>query len=172
MEGTGEEDLRLKRILVGLALGAMLLPSLAVAHGFKTSTIEIIHPFFRATPPGAKTGAGYVIVKNNGTEADKLIGMETEAAKRVTFHQTVTENGMAKMIPIEGGLEIPAGGEYRLGLDGSHAMLEGLTAPIGLGQLITGTLIFEKAGRVDIDFEVEPAGTTQEDAMAVHTDGH
>lgn len=149
-----------------------LIPGAALAHGFKASGIEIVHPFFRATPPGAKTGAGYVILRNNGTQSDRLLGIETEAAARVTFHRTVTENGMAKMVPIEDGLEIPAGGEYRLGLDGSHAMLEGLRAPIGLGQLIAGTLVFEKAGRVDIDFEVEPAGTTQEDAMAAHTDGH
>lgn len=149
-----------------------LIPGAALAHGFKASGIEIVHPFFRATPPGARTGAGYVILRNNGTQSDRLLGIETEAAARVTFHRTVTENGMAKMVPIEAGLEIPAGGEYRLGLDGSHAMLEGLTAPIGLGQLIAGTLIFEKAGRVDIDFEVEPAGATQEDAMAAHADGH
>jgi copper(I)-binding protein len=155
-----------------LILLTALLPSAALAHGFKASAIEIIHPFFRETPPGAKTGAGYVILKNNGSETETLLGIETEAAERVTFHQTVTENDMAKMIPIEGGLEILPGGEYRLGLNGSHAMLEGLNAPIGLGQLITGTLIFEKAGRVDIDFEVEPAGTTQEGAMADHEDGH
>lgn len=149
-----------------------LLPTFAGAHGFTASTIEIVHPFFRATPPGAKTGAGYVILRNTGTEADRLIGIETEAAERVTFHRSVTENDMVKMVPIEGGLEIPAGGEYRLGLDGSHAMLEGLTAPIGLGQLIEGTLIFEKAGRVDITFEVEAVGTTQDDAMAEHGNGH
>lgn len=161
------------RLSIGtvVMLLACALPGAALAHGFKAGAIEIVHPFFRATPPGARTGAGYVILKNMGTEPDRLIAIETEAAARVTFHRTVTENGMAKMIPIEGGLEIPAGGEYRLGLDGSHAMLEDLTAPIDLGQLITGTLVFENAGRVDIDFEVEPAGTTQEDAMAAHTDG-
>lgn len=146
-----------------------LLPSGVAAHGFTASTIEIVHPFFRATPPGAKTGAGYVVLRNTGTEADRLIGIETEAAERVTFHQSVTENDMVMMMPIEGGLEIPAGGEYRLGLDGSHAMLEGLTAPIQLGQLIEGTLIFEKAGRVNVTFEVEPVGTTQDDAMAGHS---
>lgn len=155
-----------------LLLLTSLISGAAVAHGFNASDIEIIHPFFRATPPGATTGAGYVILKNNGNETETLLGIETEASARVTFHRTITDNDVAKMVPIEGGLEIPPGGEYRLGLDGSHAMLEGLTAPIGLGQLITGTLIFEKAGRVDIDFEVEPAGTTQEDAMATHTDGH
>ncbi len=157
---------------LAVALLASLLPAAALAHGFKASDIEIVHPFFRATPPGARTGAGYVVLKNNGTQPDRLIGIETEAAKSVTFHRTVAENGMAKMVPIDGGLEIPGGGEYRLGLDGSHAMLEGLTAPIALGQLIEGTLIFEKAGRVDITFEVEPAGTTQDAAMQDHGNGH
>ncbi|WP_439602405.1 copper chaperone PCu(A)C [Devosia sp.] len=156
-----------------LALGFLLsLVVPASAHGFSAADIEIVHPFFRETPPGAKTGAGYVILRNKGSEPDKLIGIETEAAAKVTFHRTVTENGMAKMLPIEGGLEIPAGGEYRLGLDGSHAMLEGLTAPIGLGFLLNGTLIFEKAGRVDITFEVEPVGTTQDKAMQEHEGEH
>ncbi len=149
-----------------------LLPGNVFAHGFAVGTIEIVHPFFRATPPSAKTGAGYLIVRNTGPEPDRLLAIETEAAERVTFHRTVVEDGLAKMLPIEGGLEVPARGEYRLGLDGSHAMLEGLTAPIGLGQLIEGTLVFEKAGRIQITFEVEPAGTTQDDAMAEHGSDH
>jgi copper(I)-binding protein len=158
--------------VIAIATSALAAPHSVSAHGFTAATIEIIHPFFRATPPGAQTAAGYVVLRNSGDKPDRLIGIETEAAERVTFHRTVTENDMAKMVPIEGGLEIPVGGEYRLGLDGSHAMLEGLTAPIGLGQLIEGTLIFEKAGRVDITFEVEPVGTTQEGAMQDHSNGH
>ncbi len=160
----------MRQVLVLGFLLSLIVP--ASAHGFSAGNIEIVHPFFRETPPGAKTGAGYVIVRNTGSEPDKLIGIETEAAAKVTFHRTVTENGMAKMLPIEGGLEIPTGGEYRLGLDGSHAMLEGLTAPIDLGFLLDGTLIFEKAGRVDITFEVEPVGATQDDAMQGHENGH
>jgi copper(I)-binding protein len=140
----------------------------AIPHEYTAGAIEIIYPFFRATPPGAPTGAGYLIVNNNGAESDRLLGIETEAAERVTFHQTVIDNDVARMVPIEDGIEIPAGGEYRLGLDGTHAMLEGLTAPFGLGQLIPGTLIFDRAGRIDIEFEVEPPGATQDDAMAVH----
>lgn len=162
----------MKTYLTGVALGLVLVPSLAAGHGFSTTSLDIVHPFLRETPPGAKTGAGYVIVKNNGTELDRLLAIETEAAERVTFHRTVIENGMARMVPIDGALEIPPGSEYRLGLEGSHAMLEGLTAPIGLGQLIEGTLVFENAGRIEITFEVEPAGTTQDDAMAEHGSDH
>lgn len=161
--------------IIGLAVTTaitIVLATHAFAHGFTASTIEIVHPFFRETPPGAKTGAGYVILRNTGEAADRLMGIETEAAAKVTFHRSVTENDMVKMVSIEGGLEIPAGEEYRLGLDGSHAMLEELTAPIGLGQVIEGTLIFEKAGRIAITFEVEPIGTTQEDAMSGHENGH
>lgn len=156
--------------LVGAAFIALLAlwPALVAGHGFTSGDIEIVHPFFRATPPGAPTGAGYVIVRNQGAEPDRLLAIETEAAASVTFHRTVVEDGLAKMVPIEGGIVIPPNGEYRLGLDGTHAMLEGLTAPIGLGQVIEGTLIFEKAGRVDVTFEVEPAGAMQEDAMEAH----
>lgn len=142
------------------------------AHQFSIAAIEIEHPFLRATPPNASTGAGYMIIRNKGGEPDRLIGIETEAAGRVEFHRSVIENGVAKMVPIEGGIEIPAGGEFGLGFDGSHAMLVDLTAPIGLGQIIMGTLIFEKAGRLEMDFEVEPIGATLEGELETHERAH
>jgi len=162
----------------GLLISAVILAALmspgssAFAHGFETSELGIIHPFLRATPPGAKTGAGYVIIRNNGTTPERLLRIETQAAARVEFHQSVVEGGIAKMRPIEGGIEIPAGGEYRLGADGSHAMLIGLTAQVSLGFPVGATLIFEKAGRVPITFEVEPPGATLESAGKDHADGH
>ena len=76
------------------------------------------------------------------------------------------------MVPIEGGIEIPAGGEFGLGFEGSHAMLIDLTAPIGLGEVIPGALIFEKAGRLEMDFEVEAMSATLEGELENHRDGH
>jgi copper(I)-binding protein len=111
-----------------------------------------------------------MILTNTGSEPDRLLAIETDAAVKVEFHQTVVTDGVATMRPILGGLEIPAGGEYRLGADGSHAMLVGLSAPIGLGQLIEATLNFERAGPIEITFEVEPIGTTLEGAEEAH--GH
>lgn len=153
------------------ALLAALLTSQVAAHEVISGNIQILHPFLRATPPTAQVGSGYMVIRNMGTEPDRLIGIETTVADRVTLHQTVVKDGMATMIPIEGGPVIPAGGEYRLGSDGSHAMLEALSAPIAMGQIIEGTLIFEKAGRIAVTFEVEPAGTTQEKAMAGQSGG-
>jgi periplasmic copper chaperone A len=146
----------------------LALAGAAVAHGYKLAGIEITHPYISATLPGARTAAAYMILDNSGAEADRLLRIETDAAVVVEFHQTVVTDGVSRMLPIEGGLEIPSGGEYRLGADGSHAMLVDLAAPIGLGQLIEATLHFEKAGSLDIVFEVEPVGTTLEGAEAAH----
>jgi copper(I)-binding protein len=142
----------------------------SAGHEFKLTDVEITHPYLVATLPGAKTASAYMILTNTGSEPDRLLAIETDAAVKVEFHQTVVTDGVATMRPILGGLEIPAGGEYRLGADGSHAMLVGLSEPISLGQLIEATLNFEKAGPIEITFEVEPVGTTLEGAEEAH--GH
>lgn len=155
--------------LLPLATTILLALSAAVtAHEFKVADVEITHPYLAATLPGAKTAAAYMILTNTGSEPDRLLAIETDAAVRVEFHQSVVTDGVSRMRPIAGGLEIPAGGEYRLGADGSHAMLVGLSAPIGLGQLIEATLYFEKAGQLELTFEVEPVGTTLEGAEEAH----
>lgn len=152
-----------------LAAALLLAPAgSAAAHGYKLAGVEITHPYISATLPGARTAAAYMILTNSGPQPDRLLAIETDAAVVVEFHQTVVTDGISRMLPIEGGLDIPSGGEYRLGADGSHAMLVDLAAPIGLGQLIEATLYFEKAGSLDIVFEVEPVGTTLEGAEEAH----
>lgn len=146
----------------------MAFAGAAAGHEFKVGGVEITHPYLAATLPGAKTAAAYMVLTNTGTEPDRLLSIDTDAAVRVEFHKNVVTDGVSRMRPIAGGLEIPAGGEYRLGADGSHAMLVGITAPIGLGQLIEATLHFENAGPLDITFEVEPIGTTLEGAAEAH----
>ena len=158
----------MKVLLLALGLLAGLIVP-ASAHGFTIGELEIVHPFLRATPPKATTAAGYMVIRNGGSTSDRLLRIETTAAEKVEFHRTVVEGGIAKMQPIKEGFEIPAGGEVRLGADGTHAMLVvDLTGPIDLGFLIDATLVFEKAGALPMTFEVEPAGTKLEDTEAHH----
>jgi copper(I)-binding protein len=107
--------------LLPLATTILLALSAAVTgHEFKLADVEITHPYLAATLPGAKTAAAYMILTNTGSEPDRLLAIETDAAVRVEFHQSVVTDGVSRMRPIAGGLEIPAGGEYRLGADGSQ----------------------------------------------------
>ena len=158
---------RLAAIVV-LVVGTFV--SSAMAHEIASGSITVIHPFVRATPPGATTGGGYMAIKNSGSEDDRLIAVEpaSDVAKRVTLHQTVLEGGVSKMLPLE-GIDLPAGQEVIIGEGGTHVMFEDLTAPFGEGELLGATLVFEHAGKVEITFEVEPFSADPVEVIHDHT---
>ncbi len=147
---------------------ALLWTAPAVAHEIKVGNLTVVHPFVRATPPSARVAGGYLKIRNDGDEDDRLLMIEAPtAAGRVTLHTTVVTDGTASM-ELLAGLLIPAHGEAILGADGTHAMFEDLTAPIGLGQLVDATLIFEKAGTVELSFEVEPMTANPLEVIHAH----
>lgn len=151
-----------------LAFAVAAAPSWSAAHDFDAGDLAIIHPFVRATPPGVQNGAGYMTVANDGTEPDRLIAIETPAAARVEFHQTVVTDGIARMQPVTQGFLVQPGGTAVIGAKGTHAMLVGLTGRLIEGETIEGTLVFERAGRIPIVFEVEPIGTPTEGHRGDH----
>lgn len=143
----------LTRLGACLAL-VLALAAPAYAHSYKAGTLEISHPWARETPPAAKVGAGYFKVKNTGTEADRLIAVETADAAKVEIHESLTENGVAKMRQVE-AVELPPGAETALKPGGYHLMLIDLKEPLAEGMRVPATLVFEKAGRVDVELAVE-----------------
>ena len=60
--------------------------------------------------------------------------------------------------PVEGGLEIKPGQSVALTPDSFHVMLIGFKQPFQQGQHVKGTLEFQKAGKLDVEFTVEPIG--------------
>ena len=61
-----------RRAVLGLATALLIAPA-AWAHEYKLGTLEIDHPWSRATLPGAKVAAGYLTVKNSGAEPDRPV---------------------------------------------------------------------------------------------------
>jgi len=74
-------------------------------------------------------------------------------------HDTVTENGVGRMRQVK-SLEIKPGQTIELKPGGMHVMLMGLKQPLSQGQTVKGTLVFEKAGTVAVEFTVQPPGAT------------
>lgn len=130
----------------------------AWAHSYKAGDLEIDHPWSRATLPGAKVAAGYLTIKNVGASADRLIAVSAEIAARGEIHEMAVTDGVMTMRPLAGGLDIPAGGEIKLEPGSFHFMFKDLKAPAVEGTKFPGTLTFEKAGTVAIEFAVEKAG--------------
>jgi len=135
-------------------LAFIAAPSIAMSHDFKVGDLVVDHPVANTTPARAMTGAGYLSIKNNGDTADSLIGVEADFP-RVMLHDTVVENDIASMSHIEAA-EIAPGETLTFEPGGKHIMFMGLDGdPFEEGETFDATLIFEKAGRVDVEFVVE-----------------
>lgn len=152
----------LLRGISGLA-GALLLVAMlsqgALAHGYKAGSIEIGHPWSRVVPEGAKVAAGYLTLTNTGSEADRLVAVTAEPAGKAEIHEmSVNGEGVMTMRALPEGVEIPAGATVELKPGSYHVMLTGLTRWAKEGETFKGTLTFEKAGTVEIEFKVQAAG--------------
>ena len=126
----------------------------------KAGDLTLSGAFTRATLPGAKVGGGYIKIDNQSKEADHLLGGSSSIAARVEVHEMKMDGNVMQMRKLKDGLEIPAGGSAELSPGGTHLMLMDLTAPLKEGDMVPVTLNFAKAGKVEVQFMVGPAGAT------------
>ena len=92
----------------------------ALAQAFKLGALEIIHPWSRATPAGAKVAAGYVVIKNDGAEPVRLVAVTVEIAGRAMLHEMTMSDNVMTMRMLPDGVVIPAHGEIALELLAAH----------------------------------------------------
>ena len=138
----------------------------AAAHEFKAGALILKHPWTRATAKGAEMGGGFVTIVNTGSTADRLTGASFALAGRAEVHEMKMEGDVMKMRQLEGGLDIPAGATVELKPGSYHLMLMELTAPLEAGTKVKGSLIFEKAGEVPVEFAVEAIDAKAKDHKA------
>jgi copper(I)-binding protein len=151
-------------------LSLVFIAGAAHAHGYKLGDLEIGHPWARATPQGADVAGGFLTIDNEGATPDRLLSVTVAGVDHCQIHEMSMANGTMKMRPLEGGLEIPAKSSVELKPGSFHIMMMGLKAPIVAGTKVPGTLVFEKAGRIDVEFKVEEIGATPA-PMHNHTTG-
>jgi copper(I)-binding protein len=149
------------------AMSVALLPMVAVANDYTIGDLVVDHPVARATAQTAMTSAGYVTITNNGAEADALLAIEANFP-RVEVHEAFMRDGMMQMQEVD-RLIIPAGGSIKLEMGGLHVMFIGLQGdPFEVDEEVPATLVFEKAGRLDVVFNVEDLS----DAIGQSSMGH
>jgi copper(I)-binding protein len=149
-DGVAERDALGK----GLASSANLVVSGAYARATAKR-----QPMAEATPEmgaaGGMSGMGdvsaaYMLIENKGGKPDKLIAVETDAAASAELHLSKIEDGMAKMQPVEGGIEIPSSGSLELKPGSYHVMLMGITKPFVPGDSIVLTLKFASGAELHL----------------------
>ena len=93
-------------------------------------------------------------------------------APKFEVHEMSMDNGVMRMRPLKDGLEIKPGETVELKPQGLHAMFVGLKKPVKQGDHIKATLVFEKAGKVDVDFDVTGMGGPAGHDMPAPKSGH
>lgn len=139
---------------------AAILAALALVHAavpaqeFTVGNVTVVEPWSRALPPNAPNGAAYFRVENSGGESDRIVSARTDIADTVEIHTHEMDGGMMKMRRVE-SVEVPAGGEARFKPHGLHLMLFGLKEPLAGGTSYALTVVFEKAGELDVSVDVK-----------------
>jgi copper(I)-binding protein len=150
------------RHILGI-LTALALASASHAHGVTAGDLEIIHPSIPAPPASTKAAGGHMGIRNDGDAPDRLIGVEMDAADHIMLHTTeIGSDGVARMIHLD-AIELPPGETVLLQPGGLHVMMMGLRRTFEEGDMIPATLVFERAGRVEVEFAVEPREGLGED---------
>ncbi|PZR89165.1 MAG: hypothetical protein DI537_21850 [Stutzerimonas stutzeri] len=140
------------------AVAALALSGAAVAQNYTAGPLKIEQPWTRATPAGAKVAGGYVAVTNTGAAPDRLIGGSSEIAGKVEIHEMAMNNGVMTMRGLPDGVELKPGAKLELKPGGYHIMFMDLKRQLKEGEKVKGTLTFEKAGAVPVEFSVQSVG--------------
>jgi copper(I)-binding protein len=146
----------------GGAMGGMEQPTMAPASGSGYGGMEptkapdqgMAHGGRGDMEMGGANSAAYMIIRNTGSEPDKLIAASSDVAKTIELHTVVEEGGVMRMRQVEGGIDIPANGQVELKPGGFHVMLIGLTRDLNAGDSVQLTLTFEKAGQIPVTAQV------------------
>lgn len=144
----------MKKALLFSVVAVLLLAACQPAASGPQLTVEGV--WGRQSPKMADAGAFYLVVKNTGTVADKLIGAKSEACGMLELHETVMQaDGVMAMQPVAGqAIEVPAGGAVELKPGGLHVMCMMKKADFKTGDKYKLTLVFEKSGEKQYDVEI------------------
>lgn len=132
-------------------LGILLISNGAFAGG-----IMIDDAYARSSGKMAKAGAAFMMIHNQTDIDDRLISVSSENAKIVQLHTHLkSDDGVMKMRHVPDGFLVPANGMHMLSRGKDHVMFMGLMDPWEHGQSISLTLVFENAGEIDIQVDID-----------------
>ena len=144
----------MKRALAVLGIIAFMTAGLVACQPSPVGPgIKISDAWGRPSPLEEGNAAVYMLIRNTGSEDDRLIGASSEAAEVVELHDMTMENDVMKMFQVE-SMELPAGGSLELKPGGKHIMFIHLREMFEVGQKVRLVLEFEKVGKISVEAEI------------------
>lgn len=134
------------------------LTGLSLAKDVKVGEIVISNPWARQSPMSAKVAAGFLTMTNEGKADDRLLKASAAFAPKVQLHDMKMAGDVMKMEELPEGIPVPAGATVELKPKSLHIMFMDVMAQPKAGDVLKATLTFEKAGPVEVEFEVKDPG--------------
>ena len=145
-----------RRLILAAAVSLLTVP--AMAQDYKLGSLEITAPWTRATAPTARSGGGFMTITNKGTTADRLVSERSTVSDKVEIHEMQMDGSVMRMRELAKGLDIPPGATVMLKPGSYHIMFMELKAPLAKDAKVPVTLVFEKAGSIDVQLDVQAMG--------------
>lgn len=140
----------LKTFILAGAIALAALPAAAM------DGIVVKDAYARSSGAMAASGAAFMLIENHTGVDDRLIGATSDVAQRTELHTHREDDmGVMRMIHVEEGFALPAGGTIEMRRGGHHVMFLGLSDPFEQGAAVTLTLEFETAGDVTVEVPVD-----------------
>lgn len=144
----------LRRSSIAIAVGAALVLShAALAHEYRLRDLSVFHPWARPTAPGADQAEVYLTAVNHSTTADRLLGGRTVAAAAVRVAQS--DEAAQARAGRAGAIEVAFSRPLSLAPGAAFVRLSGLQQPLKRGDSFVLTLVFQRAGAIDVTVTVE-----------------
>ena len=141
------------RVSLALIILVLLATACAAAPAASVGSIQINSAWIKAASSSGNTAA-FMVIKNTGSQPDRLVKGEFSSAKMVQLMTTAEKDGKMAMSMVD-AIDIPAGGQVELKSGSFHVMLMGLTNELKAGDNANVTLTFEKAGPVTFALPVK-----------------
>jgi periplasmic copper chaperone A len=134
---------------------SLLYIQTANAENYETGTeFTVDAAWIAEAPPTSSVMVGYMTINNPGTDAIDIINATSDSYSSIEFHETLHEDGMAKMIRHD-SLHIPAHGSIQLKRGGKHLMLFNPTTVLKAGDRVSITLTTENNTSSTITVDVK-----------------
>lgn len=104
-----------------------------------------------------RPGVAYFTVKGGAADA-QLVSASSPQVIRVELHDNVMEGGVMKMVPLSGGVAVPAGGTVEFKAGGKHAMLYDMKPGLKNGDKVTLSFAYSDGSKIEAEGTVKPRG--------------
>ncbi|MFP4274681.1 MAG: copper chaperone PCu(A)C [Paracoccaceae bacterium] len=138
-----------KRLAAAAAVACFALPALA-------ADIVVEDPYARVSTMMSQSGAAFMVIENTGQTDDHLVAVRSDVAAKTELHTHREDDmGVMRMIHVEEGFALPAGGSIEMVRGGRHVMFLGLEQSLEHGDTVEITLEFREAGDVTVTVPVD-----------------